>query len=40
MDYPRIANRMGLNWNYKGPDEVYDELSGCMESLKTLLGNA
>ena len=31
-----LANRMGLNWNYQGPDEVYDELSGCMESLKNI----
>jgi len=31
-----LAKRMGLNWNYKGPDEVYDELSGCMESLKNI----
>ena len=31
-----LANRMGLNWDFKGPDEVYDELSGCMESLKNI----
>ena len=31
-----LAKRMGLNWNYQGPDEVYDELSGCMESLKNI----
>ena len=27
---------MGLDWNYSGPDEVYDELSGCMESMKNI----
>ena len=27
---------MGLNWNYSGPDEVYDELSGCMDSMKNI----
>ena len=27
---------MGLNWNYSGPDEVYDELSKCMESMKNI----
>ena len=27
---------MGLNWNYSGPDEVYDELSKCMDSMKNI----
>ena len=27
---------MGLDWNYKGPDEVYDELAGCMESMQNI----
>ena len=31
-----LAKRMGLNWNYNGPDEVYDELSKCMESMKNI----
>ncbi|MEE2695391.1 MAG: formate dehydrogenase subunit alpha [Pseudomonadota bacterium] len=31
-----LAKRMGLNWNYSGPDEVYDELSGCMESMQNI----
>ena len=31
-----LAKRMGLDWNYNGPDEVYDELSGCMESMKNI----
>ena len=31
-----LAKRMGLDWNYSGPDEVYDELSGCMESMKNI----
>ncbi len=31
-----LANRMGLNWNYSGPDEVYDELSGCMDSMNNI----
>ena len=26
MDNSRISKKMGLNWNYSGPDEVYDEL--------------
>ncbi len=31
-----LAKRIGLDWNYSGPDEVYDELSGCMESMKNI----
>jgi formate dehydrogenase major subunit len=31
-----LANRMGLKWDYKGPDEVYDELAGCMDSMKNI----
>ena len=31
-----LAKRMGLNWNYSGPDEVYDELSKCMDSMKNI----
>ncbi len=31
-----LAKRMGLNWSYSGPDEVYDELSGCMDSMKNI----
>ena len=31
-----LAKRLGLNWNYSGPDEVYDELSGCMESMQNI----
>ena len=29
-----LAKRLGLDWNYKGPDEVYEELRNCMESMK------
>ncbi len=28
-----IANRMGLDWNYSGPDEVFEEMRLCMESI-------
>ncbi|MFK8068170.1 MAG: formate dehydrogenase subunit alpha [Gammaproteobacteria bacterium] len=28
-----IANRMDLNWNYSGPDEVFEEMRLCMESI-------
>ena len=31
-----LAKRMGLDWNYSGPDEVYDELSNCMDSMKNI----
>jgi len=31
-----LAKRLGLGWNYSGPDEVYDELSGCMDSMKNI----
>ena len=31
-----LAKRMGLDWNYSGPDEVYDELSKCMDSMKNI----
>ena len=27
---------MGLDWDYSGPDEVYDELSECMDSMKNI----
>ena len=27
---------MGLDWNYAGPDEVYDELSNCMDSMQNI----
>jgi len=28
-----IANRIGLDWNYAGPDEVYVEMAACMHSF-------
>ena len=28
-----IANRMGLNWNYSGPKDVFNEMRLCMESI-------
>ena len=31
-----LAKRFGLDWNYKGPDEIYDELRNCMESIKNI----
>ena len=31
-----LAKRMGLNWNYSGPDEIYDELRNCMDSIKNI----
>ena len=31
-----LAKRMGLDWDYSGPDEVYDELSKCMDSMKNI----
>ena len=33
-----LAKRMGLEWDYSGPDEVYDELSKCMDSMKNITG--
>ena len=31
-----LAKRFGLKWNYNGPDEIYDELRNCMESIKNI----
>ena len=31
-----IAKRFDLKWNYKGPDEIYDELRNCMDSIKNI----
>ncbi len=31
-----LAKRFDLKWNYKGPDEIYDELRNCMESIKNI----
>ncbi len=31
-----LAKRLGLDWNYTGPDEVYDELRNCMDSMKNI----
>ena len=31
-----LAKRLGLEWNYNGPDEVYEELRNCMESMKNI----
>ncbi len=31
-----LANRLGLKWDYKGPDEIYDELRNCMDSIKNI----
>ncbi len=28
-----IANRMGLNWNYSGPKDVFNEMRLCMQSI-------
>ena len=31
-----LANRLGLNWNYSGPADVYDEMSITMKSLSNI----
>ena len=31
-----LAKRFDLKWNYNGPDEIYDELRNCMESIKNI----
>jgi len=31
-----LAKRFDLGWNYSGPDEIYDELRNCMESIKNI----
>ncbi len=31
-----IAKRIGMNWNYKGPDEVYTEMASLMPSLDNI----
>ena len=31
-----LAKRFDLNWNYNGPDEIYDELRNCMDSIKNI----
>ncbi len=31
-----LARRFDLKWNYRGPDEIYDELRNCMESIKNI----
>ncbi len=31
-----LAKRLGLQWDYKGPDEIYDELRNCMDSIKNI----
>ncbi len=29
-----LARRIGLDWNYQHPSEIYEELRGCMQSLR------
>jgi formate dehydrogenase major subunit len=29
-----IARRLGLDWNYEGPKQVWDEMRGCMDSIR------
>jgi len=29
-----IARRIGLDWNYSGPEEIHEEMRGCMPSMK------
>ena len=29
-----IAHRLGLSWDYSGPAEVFEEMRGCMDSIK------
>ncbi|MBV9261675.1 MAG: formate dehydrogenase subunit alpha, partial [Pseudolabrys sp.] len=31
-----IAKRMGMKWNYKGPDEIYTEMASLMPSLNNI----
>jgi formate dehydrogenase major subunit len=31
-----IARRIGLNWNYQGPDEIYTEMASLMPSLNNI----
>ncbi len=31
-----LANRLDLKWDYTGPDEIYDELRNCMDSIKNI----
>jgi len=31
-----LGKRLGLDWNYRGPDEIYDELRNCMDSIKNI----
>ena len=28
--------KVGLDWNYAGPDEIYEELRNCMDSIKNI----
>ena len=32
----QLAKKIGLDWNYAGPDEIYDELRSCMDSIKNI----
>ena len=32
----QLAKKIGLDWNYSGPDEIYDELRSCMDSIKNI----
>ena len=36
MDNSRARKKTWLDWNYRGPDEVYEELRNCMESMKNI----
>ena len=31
-----LAKRIGLDWNYAYPDEIYEELRNCMDSIKNI----
>ncbi len=31
-----LAKKLDLDWNYNGPDEIYDELRNCMNSIKNI----
>ena len=31
-----LAKRFDLGWKYTGPDEIYDELRNCMDSIKNI----
>ena len=33
-----LGKKMGLNWNYEHPKDIYEEMSRTMPSLKNIFG--